>query len=338
MESKKIVIDAMGGDYAPEAPVEGALLALEKDPSLNLVLTGTKEALDRCLQGKTYDTNRLELFYATEVVENEEHSPVDAIKKKKDSSMAVGLKMVRQKQADGFISAGNTGALLAGATLLTGRIKGVQRPALALILPTGETPTLLLDVGANMDPKPAWLVQFARMASIYYQKLYGVESPSVMLMNVGVEEGKGNQLAKEAYALLKQDSGINFKGNIEAREVMNAGANIVVTEAFSGNVFLKGVEGLAGYIFASMKKSLYSSLITKIGGLLIKPALMGLKNQLDPRSVGGTPLLGVNGAVIKAHGNSRAEAFVSAIKQCSRFIDTHVNETIEEAFSKSSAD
>ena len=329
-QMRHIVIDAMGGDYAPAAPIEGALAALKKYPSLKITLIGTKEALDEHLAGKEYDSERLEKVYATEVIENEEHSPVDAIRTKKDSSMAVGLTMVRRKQADGMISAGNTGALLSGATLLTGRIRGIFRPALTLVLPTGNTPTLLLDVGANMDAKPQYLVQFALMATIYYRNLYGVESPRVALLNVGVEEGKGNQLAKETYDLLKETPGINFTGNIEAREYFSNAADIIVTEGFAGNILLKGSEGLAAYLFGSIKKNLMSSLRTKIGALLVKPALMGLKDSLDPRTVGGTPLLGVNGAVIKAHGNSRAEAFVSAIGQCLKFIDTGVIRKIEE--------
>lgn len=334
---KKIVIDAMGGDYAPEAPVAGTLLALQKYPNLSVTLVGTREALDRELAGKEYDAARLNLVYATQVVENEEHSPVDAIKKKKDSSMVVGLNMIRHQEADGMISAGNTGALLSGATLIAGRIRGVFRPALTLALPTGQTPTLLLDVGANMDAKAQYLVQFAQMASIYYRSLYNVKEPRVALLNVGVEEGKGNQLAKETYDLLKTAPGINFTGNIEAREYFNNQAEIIVTEGFAGNILLKGSEGLAAYMFSSIKKSLMSSLRTKIGALLIMPALKGLKNSLDPRTVGGTPLLGVNGAVIKAHGNSRAEAFVSAVEQCLKFIDTGVNRTIEEELAKAKA-
>ena len=328
--TRHIVVDAMGGDYAPEAPIQGALLALEKHPFLKITLTGSKEALDKNLAGKTYDKNRLSLVYTTQVIENEEHSPVDAIRTKKDSSMAVGLGMIRRKEADGIVSAGNTGALLSGATLITGRIKGVFRPALTLVLPTGNSPTLLLDVGANMDAKPQYLVQFAQMATIYYRNLYGVENPRVALLNVGVEEGKGNQLAKETYDLLKEERNIRFTGNIEAREYFSNAAEIIVTEGFAGNILLKGSEGLAQYMLGSIKKSLMSSLKTKIGALLIKPALMGLKDSLDPRTVGGTPLLGTNGAVIKAHGNSRADAFASAIEQCLKFIDTDVIQKIEK--------
>ncbi len=326
----KIAIDGMGGDYAPQAPVNGALLALERNPELSIVLTGTKEALDKELEGKTYDKNRLTLVYTTEVVENEEHSPVEAIRRKKDSSMVVALKMVKNKEVDGFVSAGNTGAVLSGATLLVGRIKGVQRPALTVALPSGEIPVLVLDIGANMDSKPSYLVQYAKMCEIYCRKLYGVAKPSIGLLNVGVEPGKGNSLSKEVYELLmaEKEQGMNFIGNVEAREVFSGDMNIVVTDAFAGNVLLKNTEGVVSFIFKALKKEMYSNLRSKIGALLLKPAFMKLKNQLDPRAVGGTPLLGVDGAVIKAHGNSNDVAINSAVTQCLNFIKTEVNEEI----------
>jgi len=332
----KIVIDAMGGDYAPQAPVGGALMALEMNPELSIVLTGTKEALDKELAGKTYDKNRLTLVYTTEVVENEEHSPVEAIRRKKDSSMVVALKMVKNKEVDGFVSAGNTGAVLSGATLLVGRIKGVQRPALTVALPSGEIPVLVLDIGANMDSKPSYLVQYAKMCEIYCRKLYGIAKPSIGLLNVGVEPGKGNALSKEVYELLmaEKEQGMNFIGNVEAREVFSGDMNIVVTDAFAGNVLLKNTEGVVSFIFKALKKAMYSNLRSKIGALLLKPALMGLKSQLDPRAVGGTPLLGVDGAVIKAHGNSNDVAISSAVKQCLSFIKTEVNEEIRANLKK----
>lgn len=332
----KIVIDAMGGDYAPQAPVGGALMALEMNPELSIVLTGTKEALEKELAGKTYDKNRLSFVYTTEVVENEEHSPVEAIRRKKDSSMVVALKMVKNKEVDGFVSAGNTGAVLSGATLLVGRIKGVQRPALTVALPSGEIPVLVLDIGANMDSKPSYLVQYAKMCEIYCRKLYGIAKPSIGLLNVGVEPGKGNALSKEVYELLmaEKEQGMNFIGNVEAREVFSGDMNIVVTDAFAGNVLLKNTEGVVDFIFKALKKAMYSNLRSKIGALLLKPALMELKSQLDPRAVGGTPLLGVDGAVIKAHGNSNDVAISSAVKQCLSFIKTEVNEEIRANLKK----
>lgn len=329
-----IVVDAMGGDYAPQAPIGGALLALEQNPDLSIVLTGTKEAVEKELAGKTYDQKRLTIRPTTEVVENEEHSPVEAIRKKKDSSMVVALKMVKNKEVDGFVSAGNTGAVLSGATLLVGRIRGVQRPALTVAFPTGDIPTLVLDVGANMDSKPGYLVQFARMCEIYCRKQYGIARPKVGLLNVGVEPGKGNSLVKEVYELLQKETDMNFIGNVEAREVFSGDINIVVTDGFAGNVLLKNTEGVVSFIFKKLKKEMYSNLRSKIGALLLKPAMMKLKADLDPRAVGGTPMLGVDGAVIKAHGNSNDVAVANAIKQCLHFIESGVNEEIRANLKK----
>jgi glycerol-3-phosphate acyltransferase PlsX len=325
-----VVVDAMGGDYAPKAPVEGALQALEQNPQLQIILTGSKEALESALEGKTYDSKRLSLHYTSEVIENEEHSPAEAIREKRDSSMAVGLRMVKEKQADGMVSAGNTGALLAGGTLLVGRIPGVARPVLSIELPVGEIPTLLLDVGANMDAKTSYLVQFAQMSTIYMRKQYGLEAPKVGLLNVGVEPGKGNAQAKEAFEALQQQEGIHFIGNVEAREVLFGRADIVVTDAFAGNVLLKSIEGTAEYIVKLLKSGIYASTRGKLGGLLLKPVMKQLKGKLDPASVGGTPLLGVNGAVIKAHGNSKAGAFANAIRKCSEFASSGITAEIAD--------
>lgn len=330
MTKYTIVLDAMGGDNAPQAPVEGALMALEKDPALSLVLTGKKPVLEELLKGRTYDAERLHIVHTEEVVENEEHSPAEAVKKKKDSSLAVAMRMVKSREVDGLVSAGNTGAVLSGATLLVGRIRGVLRPALTLVLPTGNPPVMVLDVGANMDAKPAYLVQFARMSSIYYRHLYDTEKPRVALLNVGVEEGKGNEVVKEVYNLLKEEEKINFIGNIEARDVMLGAADIVVTDAFAGNVLLKTIEGTAQFIMNTLKEEAYSSTRNKLGAVMMKPALRNLKRRLDPTLIGGTPMLGINGAVIKAHGNSNGQSIASAIGQCARFIATGVNQEIAE--------
>lgn len=332
MESRKmtIVVDVMGGDFAPLGPVGGAVLALNQYPFLSIVLTGDEEKIKKALEGKTYDAARLTIRPTTEVIENEDHSPVEAIRKKKDSSMVVGLQMVKKKEADGFVSAGSTGALLAGGTFVVGRIKGIVRPALTVPLPAGEHPVLVLDVGANMDCKPAFLVQFARMATIYYKKLYGVSAPKVALLNVGVEEAKGNQMSKEAFEMLKATDGINFVGNMEARDVFSGEYQIVVTDGFAGNVLLKTLEGAASMIMNALKEGIMASFTTKIGGLLIKPSISAIKSKLDPKAVGGCPLLGVDGAVIKAHGNSKEDAFFNAIRQCVSFVNGNVNEEIRE--------
>ena len=331
---RTIIIDGMGGDYAPSGPVDGALRALKLYPELSIILTGTKEVLEKELEGKDYDKNRLTLRATSQVIENEEESPVEAIRKKKDSSMVVGLDMVKKGEADGMVSAGNTGALLAGATFVTGRIRGVGRPALTLALPMGKRPTVLLDVGANMDCKPAYLLQFARMADVYYRKLYKVQRPRIGLLNVGAEEHKGNALSKETYQLLKEAEDLNFVGNCEARDVFGDDFDVVVTDAFAGNVLIKSMEGLGSFIKVKLKENLMKTIRGKIGGLFAKPAIYELKNSLDPNTVGGCPLLGVKGAVIKAHGNSKGEAFASAIGQCLKFIDTGVNDEISERLGK----
>lgn len=323
-----VVVDAMGGDNAPQAPVLGALEALKEDAELRVILVGRKEEVDSVLNGQTYDTERLSFRQAEEVIQNEEHSPAEAIRDKRDSSMAVALRMVKEKEADGMVSAGNTGALLAGATLIVGRIPGVQRPALSIALPSGDTPTLLLDVGANMDAKASYLDQFARMSSIYMRKQYGVERPKVGLLNVGTEEGKGNAQAKEAYEVLKQDTELCFIGNVEAREGLSGRADIIVTDGFAGNVMLKTMEGTAEYIGKLLKSGIYGSLRGKLGGALLKPVLAQFKRKMNPSAIGGTPLLGINGAVLKAHGNSKAPAFANAISRCRDFIASGINEEI----------
>ena len=303
-----IVVDAMGGDNAPQAPVEGALAALRAHDDLTVTLLGTAGVIEKVLEGKEYNPSHLHILHTTQVVENEEKSPADAIRRKKDSSMAVAMRMVREKEADGMVSAGNTGALLAGATLLVGRLPGILRPALSIAL----------------------LVQFAQMSSIYYRAQYGVQDPRVGLLNVGAEDGKGNTLTKEVFPLLQGESTIRFAGNVEARDLFSGAVDIAVCDGFAGNVLLKSVEGAAGFILSLMKETAMGSIKGKLGGLLLKRDLRELKHKLDPSSVGGTPLLGVNGAVIKAHGNSTAPAFANAVGQCRQFLQSGVNGDIQK--------
>ncbi len=328
MAGYTIVVDAMGGDNAPEAPVQGAAAALKENPDLSLILTGREPVLRDLLAKESCDPKRLRIVHTEEVVENGEHSPAEAVRKKKDSSLAVALRMLRDGKAQGFVSAGNTGAVLSGGTLIAGRIRGILRPALTLAIPVSDPPVVLLDVGANMDCKSAYLAQFARMGSIYCRKMFGLESPRVGLLNVGTEEGKGNALTREAYPLLQNDKRIHFVGNVEAREGLLGAADILVCDAFAGNVLLKTIEGTAGYILNTLKAEIHASAKAKVGAMFLMPTLKRLKARLDPSSVGGTPLLGVNGAVIKAHGNSDARAIASAIRQCGNFIASGVNEAI----------
>ncbi len=335
MAAYKIVVDAMGGDYAPLSPVEGALIALERHPDLQIILAGREKEIRKALEGKTYDKDRLTVLHKEQVVENEEHNPAEAVRTKKDSSLMYGMKMVKEKEADGLVSAANTGAVLAGATLVAGRIRGVLRPALSVALPGRKGPVLLLDVGANVDSKPAYLVQFAQMTSIYCQRQLGIKKPRVGLLNVGVEPGKGNALTKEVYELLEKEPEIRFVGNVEAREVLEDAADVIVTDGFAGNILLKGLEGVARYMFSCLKEEMTKSLRNKIGALLLKPAMRNLKHKMDPSAVGGTPLLGIDGAVVKAHGNSNGEAFSNAIEQCIRYLDSNVNQEIAECMARS---
>ena len=326
-----ILVDAMGGDHAPEAPIAGALGALQADENLAVILTGDEETIRRELAGKTYPADRLSIRHTTQVIENEEHNPAEAVRDKRDSSMVVGCTMVKNKEADGMVSAGNTGALLSAATLFTGRIPGVKRPVLSVALPAGDIPTMLLDVGANMDAKSEWLLQFAKMSSIYMRKRYQLENPTVGLLNVGTEPGKGNEQAKEAFEVLSAEPTVNFVGNVEAREALSGRTHIIVADAFAGNVLLKTIEGTAGYIVTLLKQGIYGSLRGKLGGLLLKPVMKTLKGKLDPSAVGGTPLLGINGAVLKAHGNSKADAFTNAILQARDFAASDINAEIERS-------
>ena len=335
MAAYKILIDAMGGDYAPQGPVDGALIALERHQDLSIVLAGRENDIKKALEGKTYDAGRLSILHKDQVVENEEHDPAKAVRTKKDSSMMYGMTMVKNHEVDGMVSAGNTGAVLSGATLIVRRIPGVLRPALSVGLPGKKGTVLMLDVGANMDSKPAYLVQFAQMTTVYCRKLMDMEKPRVGLLNVGVEPGKGNALSKEVYELLASDPEINFVGNVEAREVLNNAADIIVTDGFAGNILLKGIEGVAKYIMSTLKEEVGKSLRAKIGGALLLPVMRKLKSKLDPSAVGGTPLLGINGAVIKAHGNSKGEAFANAVDQCIGYLDSNVNKEIEECLARS---
>ncbi len=325
----KVVVDAMGGDNAPEAPIKGAVEALGEVSNLEIILTGRTDDINKELGKYTYDRNRLNIVHADDVIGFDE-PPVMAIRKKKNSSIVVGMNLVKRGEADAFVSAGSTGAILVGGQFVVGRIKGVERSPLAPLIPTAKGPALLIDCGANVDARASHLVQFAKMGSIYMKYVTGVKNPRVAIVNIGAEEEKGNMLVKETYPLLKECTDINFTGSIEARDIPKGDADVIVCEAFVGNVILKLYEGLASTLLGKVKEGLMSTLRSKIGALLIKPALKKTLKQFDTSEQGGAPLLGLNGLVVKAHGSSGSLEIKQAIKQCLQFGEEKINEKIKE--------
>lgn len=326
----KIVLDAMGGDNAPVETVKGAIEAVNKRDDIEVILTGKEDIINQELAGYTYNKDQIRVVNTTEVIETAE-PPVMAIRKKKDSSIVVGLKMVKNGEADAFVSAGSSGAVLAGGQLLVGRVKGVERPPLAPLIPTEKGFSLLIDCGANVDARASHLVQFAKMGSIYMKNVMGIENPKVAIVNIGAEEEKGNALVKETFPLLKECEDINFIGSIEAREIPRGQADVVVCEAFVGNVILKLYEGVGGVMVKMIKKGLMTTLRSKIGALLIKPALKETMKSFDASEYGGAPLLGLNGLVVKAHGSSKAKEICIAILQCVTFKEQKINEQIRDS-------
>lgn len=324
----RIVIDGMGGDNAPKSNVEGVVNAI-KEYNVDLIITGDKEILEKEFSNYEFDRSKLEIIHTTEIIENED-KPVKAIRAKKDSSMVVALKMVKEGKADAIISAGSTGALLAGGLFVVGRIKGIDRPCLCPVLPNAKMGmTIIADGGANVDCKTRNLVDFAAMSNIYAKKVLGISNPKIALANVGIEEGKGNDLVKKAYEELKNID-INFIGNVEARDVINAYTDIIVCDGFTGNILLKSTEGVAMSVMKLIKEALLSSTKGKIGAMLIKDDLKKLKSFMDYSEYGGAPLLGVNGGVIKAHGSSNSTAIKNAINQGIKFAKGNVVEDIKE--------
>ena len=324
----RIVIDGMGGDNAPKSNVEGVVNAI-KEYGVDLIITGDKDILEKEFSKYVFDRNKLEIVHTTEIIENED-KPVKAIRSKKDSSMVVALRLVKEGKADAVISAGSTGALLAGGLFVVGRIKGIDRPCLCPALPNiKQGMTIIADGGANVDCKPRNLVDFAAMSNIYAKKVLGLNDPKIALANIGSEEGKGNDLVKKAYEELK-DIDINFIGNIEARDVINASTDIIVCDGFTGNILLKSAEGVAMSVMKLIKDTLLSSTKGKIGALLIKDDMKKLKSYMDYSEYGGAPLLGVNGGVIKAHGSSNSTAIKNAINQGIKFAKGNVVEDIKE--------
>ncbi|MCI8296536.1 MAG: phosphate acyltransferase PlsX [Lachnospiraceae bacterium] len=326
----KIAVDAMGGDHGPSEMVAGAVEAVEAKPQIQVLLVGKEDVIASELAKHTYDKERISVVNATEVIATEE-PPVNAIRKKKDSSIVVGMGLVKKKEADAFVSAGSSGAILVGGQVIVGRSKGVERPPLAPLIPTEKGVSLLIDCGANVDARPSHLVQFARMGSIYMEHVMGVRSPRVAIVNIGAEEEKGNALVKETFPLLKACSDIHFIGSIEAREIPHGGADVIVCEAFVGNVILKLYEGVGATLIGCVKKGMMTSLRSKIGALLVKPALKATLKSFDASQYGGAPLLGLNGLVVKTHGNSKANEVKNSIIQCVAFKEQQINEKIRDS-------
>lgn len=327
--SEKVVValDAMGGDYAPAEAVKGAVEAVTEHPEIKVILVGKQNQIKEELGKYEYFEENIEVVNATEIIEMGE-VPTKAIREKKDSSLVVAMKLVREEKADAIVSAGSTGAILVGGQLVVGRIKGIKRPALAPFLPSKKGFSLLIDCGANVDARPEHLVQFAQMGSVYFENVMGKKNPTVGIVNIGTEEEKGNQLVKETYPLLKECKDINFVGSVEAREIAKGGVDILVCEAFVGNVILKFFEGVALTFLGCIKEGLMSSIRTKLGALMIKPAIKGLVKTFDVSSQGGAPLLGLNGLVVKAHGNSKSGEIKTAICQCIAFKENSINDKI----------
>ena len=327
-----VAIDAMGGDNAPGEIIKGALLALNECGDLKVYLTGKKDLIEQELSGQQYDKARIEIVDAPEIIETAE-APVLAIRKKKASSMVIGLNLVKDGICDGFVSAGSTGALLVGGQVLVGRIKGIKRPPLAPLIPTTNGVALLIDCGANVDARSEHLLQFAQIGTIYMQDVVGINNPKVAIVSNGAEEEKGNALVKETTPLLKNCPDINFVGSIEARDIPMGKADVIVCEAFVGNVILKLYEGVGLALMGMIKKGLMSTFLSKIGALLAKPALKKTLKAFDTEEYGGAPLLGLNGLVVKTHGSAKAIEIKNAILQCEKFKEQKINEKIKKLFS-----
>ena len=314
----RIVVDAMGGDHAPQAPVRGAIEALREDERIHVLFTGDEAAIRKELADLSYPEDRVTICPTTEVIETGE-APVKAIQSKKDSSLVVGLQLVHKGEADAFVSSGSTGAVLVGGQAIVKKIRGVHRAPLAPLLPTRQGASLLIDCGANVDARPHHLVEFAIIGSLYMREVIGVEKPRVGLVNIGAEEEKGNALCKEAYPLLQACPEIHFVGNVEARDIPEGVADVYVTEAFVGNVILKLYEGVGKTLLGEVKRGLMSSARSKIGALLAKPALKQTLSKFDASQYGGAPLLGLRGLVVKTHGSSQAGEFRNTLLECVRF-------------------
>lgn len=328
-EMVNVAVDAMGGDNAPSEIVKGAIEAINEDKRVKVYLVGKEPVVSEELKKYTYNPEQVEIVHAEEVIEMAE-PPVNAIRKKKDSSIVKGMNMVKDGTCDAFVSAGSTGAVLVGGQVIVGRIRGIERPPLAPLIPTANGVALLIDCGANVDARPSHLVQFAKIGSVYMENVMGIKNPKVGIVNIGAEEEKGNALVKETFPLLKNCPEINFVGSVEARDIPAGAVDVVVCEAFVGNVILKMYEGVGGVLINKVKSGMMTSLRSKIGALLVKPALKKTLKSFDTEEYGGAPLLGLNGLVVKTHGSSKAIEVKNSILQCLTFKEQAINDKIKE--------
>lgn len=328
-EITTVVLDVMGGDHAPGEMVKGAIDAVNMRDDIKVILVGQEDVIKEEIGKYQYPEDKIGIVHAEEVIETAE-PPVNAIRKKKNSSIVVGMNMVKNKEADAFVSAGSSGAILVGGQVIVGRIRGIERPPLAPIIPTESGVSLLIDCGANVDARPSHLVQFAKMGSIYMEHVVGIKNPRVAIVNIGAEEDKGNALVKETFPLLKACTDINFVGSIEAREIPHGGADVIVCEAFVGNVILKLYEGLSSTLISLVKQGMMSSVTSKIGAAMALPALKKTLKEFDASKYGGAPLLGLNGLVVKTHGSAKAMEVTNSIIQCVTFKNEDINGKIKK--------
>ncbi len=333
-EYVKVALDAMGGDNAPVEIIKGGIDAINENSKVKVFFVGQEDVINAELAKYTYNAEQAEVVNATEVIETAE-PPVMAIRKKKDSSIVKALTMVREGKCDAYVSAGSTGATLVGGQVIVGRLKGIERPALAPLIPTETGVSLLIDCGANVDAKPSQLVQYAKIGSVYMENIMGIKNPKVGIVNNGAEEEKGNALVKETFPLLKNCPEINFVGSVEARDIPKGVVDVIVCEAFVGNVVLKLYEGVGATLIKKVKAGMMTNLRSKLGALLVKPALKETLKSFDLEQYGGAPMLGLNGLVVKTHGSSKSVEVKNSIMQCVTFSEQNINEKIEDIISLS---
>ena len=323
----KIAIDAMGGDHAPQEVVKG-VIQVSKEIDAELILVGKLDRIKEELSSYNYDSDKITIQAASQVITMNE-APARALRRKKDSSIVVGSNLVANNEADAFVSAGSTGAVMAAGTFKIGRIKGVKRPAIGTVFPALQGQTLLLDAGANVDSKAVNLVQQALMGHVYMKEVFAIDNPKIGLLSIGEEKKKGNKLTKQTYDLLAEEKRINFSGNVEGRDIFTGEFDVIVCDGFVGNVVLKTVEGLVKTIFKLVRNEVEDSFLAKIGGLFLKPVLSKVKQKLDYTEYGGAPLLGIDGVTIISHGSSNAKAIANAIKNAEEAVKANLPELIK---------